>query len=199
VDRRTLMSGPIRFTPERIVLCVVLGGVLIRIVTGAMGRFKPSVPNERPHPALTLFPVVPMVLFWQSLLVPLTLWGVVAGCIGLLASLALFEWAVRATGTEYFSWAMSRDVPQFVLDRGPYAYIRNPFYASYLASYVSAAVALQTVVSYVIVVVMGFLFYRVARFEEEKFARSPVKEQYARYLGRTGRFLPRVRRLFGAK
>jgi protein-S-isoprenylcysteine O-methyltransferase Ste14 len=192
------VSAPLRFTPERIALCVVLGGVMIRIVTGAMGRFKPSVPNERPHPALFLFPVVPVLLLQQALFAPLTLWGVAAGCIGLLASLALFEWAVRATGTEFFSWAMSQDTPQFLFDRGPYAYIRNPFYASYLGTYISAAIALQTLISYVVVIVMGVLFYAVARFEEKKFARSPVKDQYAQYLRRTGRFLPRVRRLFGA-
>ena len=184
---------------KRIVLCVVLGAVMIRIVTGAMGRFKPSTPNERPHPALLLFPIVPVLLFQQALFAPLKLWGVAAGCVGLLASLALFEWAVHATGTQFFSWAMSRDTPQFLFDRGPYAYIRNPFYTSYLASYVSAAIALQTVISYVVVVVMGAMFYAVVRFEEKKFARSPVKDRYADYLRRTGRFLPRVRTLFGAK
>jgi len=180
-------------------LCVVLGGVMIRIVTGAMGRFKPSVPNERPHPALLLFPVVPVLLFQQAMTAPLHLWGVAAGCVALLASLALFEWALRATGTQFFSWAMSRDLPQFLFDRGPYAYIRNPFYASYLASYIAAAIALQTVISYVVVVVMGVLFYAVARFEEKKFASSPVKDQYAEYVRRTGRFLPRVQTLFGTK
>ena len=190
------MSAPISFAPERIALCVVLGGVMVRIVTGAMGRFKPSVPNERPHPALLLFPIVPVVLFMQALRAPLKSWGVVGGCVGLLASLALFEWGVRATRAEYFSWAMSQDTPQFLFDRGPYAYIRNPFYASYLASYVSAAVALQTAISYVVVAVMGFLFYRVAVFEEQKFARSPLKDRYEEYLRRTGRFLPRLRRLF---
>ena len=187
------------FGMERIVLCAVLGAVMIRIVTGAMGRFKPSVPNERPHPALFLFPVVPVLLFQQALVAPLKLWGVALGCVGLLASLALFEWSVRATGTEFFSWAMSQDMPQFVFDRGPYAYVRNPFYASYLASYIAAAVALQTGIAYAVVVVMGVLFLGVALFEEKKFARSPVKDQYAQYLRRTGRFLPRVRTLFGAK
>jgi protein-S-isoprenylcysteine O-methyltransferase Ste14 len=183
----------------RIVLCVVLAGVMIRIVTGAIGRFRPSEPNERPHPALLLFPVVPVVLFQQALVAPLQLWSVVVGCVGLLASLALFEWAVRATRKQFFSWAMSRDTPQFLFDRGPYAYIRNPFYASYLASYIAAAIALRTVISYVVVAVMGVLFYGVALFEEKKFARSPVKAQYAQYRRRTGRFLPRVRRLFGVK
>jgi protein-S-isoprenylcysteine O-methyltransferase Ste14 len=181
---------------ERIVLCVVLAGVMIRIVTGAMGRFKPSMPNERPHPALFLFPIVPVLLFQQALIAPLKLWGVVAGCVALLGSLALFEWALRARGTEFFSWAMSEDTPQFVFDRGPYAYIRNPFYASYLASYIAAAIALQTVISYAVVVVMGAMFFGVARFEEKKFARSPVKDQYAQYVRRTGRFLPRIRTLF---
>jgi hypothetical protein len=69
------MSAPISFTPERIALCVVLGGVMVRIVTGAMGRFKPSVPSERPHPALLLFPIVPVVLFMHVLRAPLKTWG----------------------------------------------------------------------------------------------------------------------------
>ncbi len=187
------------FSTLRIMFCVILGAVFLRIVTGAVRRFKPSTPGERPRPALLLFPLVPILLFYQALRVPLSMGPVVAGSLGLLASLALFEWSVRATGTVFFSWAMSRDTPQVLFEGGPYAYVRNPFYSSYLLAYVSAAVALQTVTSLIIVAVMVFLFWNVARFEERKFAESPVAEQYAAYRQRAGRFLPRLRRLMSLR
>src|SRR5262249_24949411 len=47
--------------------------------------------------------------------------------------------------------------------------------------------------------VVGDMLCGGARFEEKKFARSPMKDEYAEYLRRTGRFLPRMRTLFGMK
>jgi protein-S-isoprenylcysteine O-methyltransferase Ste14 len=36
-------------------------------------------------------------------------------------------------------------------------------------------------------------FHWLARFEEKKFANSPVSMEYAEYKARTGRLLPRIR------
>jgi protein-S-isoprenylcysteine O-methyltransferase Ste14 len=45
----------------------------------------------------------------------------------------------------------------------------------------------------VIVVVALAYFQWLARFEEEKFARSPVAVEYAAYKATTGRLFPRLR------
>jgi protein-S-isoprenylcysteine O-methyltransferase Ste14 len=63
----------------------------------------------------------------------------VAGCAGLAAALALFEWARRTIRGLYFSYIFSTDLPTFLCRSGPYAYIRNPFYASYLLTMASTA------------------------------------------------------------
>ena len=59
------------------------------------------------------------------------------GCVGLIAALALFEWARRTVRGQFFSWIFSSDTPAFLCTSGPYAYARNPFYTSYLLTMAS--------------------------------------------------------------
>jgi protein-S-isoprenylcysteine O-methyltransferase Ste14 len=59
------------------------------------------------------------------------LWMQSIGAAGLVASLALYEWAASSIRGRLFSFAGNHDVPQFVHRSGPYAYVRNPFYLSY--------------------------------------------------------------------
>ena len=39
---------------------------------------------------------------------------------------------------------------------------------------------------------MGILLTKAARYEERKFQRSPLAEEYRVYKQRTGRFIPRL-------
>jgi protein-S-isoprenylcysteine O-methyltransferase Ste14 len=113
---------------------------------------------------------------------------------GLGLSLALFQWASRSIRGRTFSLAGNEDVPQFVHTAGPYVYIRNPFYASYLLAGLSTIVMWPSIWGG-IAVLLSFVYYQwLARFEERKFARSPVAEEYAQYKARTGRLLPRLSR-----
>jgi protein-S-isoprenylcysteine O-methyltransferase Ste14 len=113
----------------------------------------------------------------------------VAG-VGLLAALGLFEWARRTVRGQFFSWIFSPDTPLFLCTSGPYAYVRNPFYTSYLLTMASAVAIVPSVLRALVWGGMVFYFLRAALHEEQKFARSGLAEQYARYKQRTGRFLP---------
>ena len=88
-------------------------------------------------------------------------------------------------------------MPQFLHTRGPYAYVRNPFYLSYLLALVSAALIHPSVLTGAIAIAMYFYFEMAARFEERKFEGSPLRADYAAYKSRTGRFLPK--RLSGSQ
>jgi protein-S-isoprenylcysteine O-methyltransferase Ste14 len=120
--------------------------------------------------------------------------AVIPGLIVLIASAALFEWARRSVRGKFFSYIYSNDTPEFLWTSGPYAYIRNPFYSSYMLSYFAAAIMFPGIVSFAVVAGMILYFYAAARHEEKKFGRSPLATEYDAYRRRTGRFIPRFRR-----
>jgi protein-S-isoprenylcysteine O-methyltransferase Ste14 len=116
------------------------------------------------------------------------------GVGGLLLSLVLFQWAAASIRGRVFSFAGNHDLPRFVHRAGPYAYVRNPFYLSYLLAEIATVLIWPSVWGVVILVVMVVYIQWLTRFEEEKFARSPVAAEFAAYKAATGRLLPRMRR-----
>jgi protein-S-isoprenylcysteine O-methyltransferase Ste14 len=119
-------------------------------------------------------------------------WVTAVGVAGLAAALALFQWAAHSIRGRVFSLAGHDDTPQFVHTSGPYAYVRNPFYASYLLAGLSTTIMRPSVWG-VLVMVLSIGYYEwLARFEEGKFERSPVAAEYAAYKARTGRLWPRL-------
>ena len=113
------------------------------------------------------------------------------GCAGLIAALVLFEWARRTVRGQFFSWIFSSDTPDFLCTSGPYAYVRNPFYTSYLLTMASTLVMVPTLFRLLVLGGLVIYFDVAARHEERKFAGSALAEEYARYRQRTGRFLPK--------
>ena len=116
------------------------------------------------------------------------------GATGLLVALALYEWAARSIRGLNFSFAGNHDLPQFVHSSGPYVYVRNPFYLSYLLAEGSTVIMWPTGWGALTVALAAAYVQWLARFEEGKFARSPVAAEYAAYAARTGRLLPRLTR-----
>ena len=85
-----------------------------------------------------------IISFWLMVIVasraPLApVWLVSVGLAGFAASLVLFNWASYSIRSREFSYVFSTDVPQFLHTAGPYVYVRNQFYSSYLLALVSAA------------------------------------------------------------
>ena len=131
-------------------------------------------------------------LFYRRDEIELNPWLTVVGVIGLIASLVLFEWARRAVSGRLFSYIFSSDTPQFICMEGPFAYIRNPFYASYLLAMLSTAVMWPSLFRFGLVLAMVLYFTGAAIYEEHKFTRGAVAAEYANYKARTGRFVPKL-------
>jgi protein-S-isoprenylcysteine O-methyltransferase Ste14 len=72
--------------------------------------------------------------------------------------------------------------------------VRNPFYLSYMLLEVSTVVMWPSVWGALTVAIAAAYFQWLARFEEGKFARSPVAAEFAEYAARTGRLLPHLTR-----
>ena len=168
-----------------------LTGALFRFMIGATVAFRPA-PGEAPSPLTIVMTLAAVVLALHVGRTPFSPGQAVAGLAGLAASLGLFEWAKRTIRGRFFSYIFSSDVPDFVCTTGPYAYVRNPFYLSYLMAYASAVVMTPDVVTGGVLVVMTIYFWSAARFEERKFMVSERAEEYEAYRRRPGRFMPRL-------
>lgn len=121
-------------------------------------------------------------------------WMIAVGFAVLGASILLFSSARTSIRGKYFSYIYSDDAPQFLHTSGPYRYIRNPFYASYLLMFLATALMVPNAITVAIVAVMMLFLSNAARHEEQKFSRSPehIATEYANYKKRTGRFIPKI-------
>ena len=160
-------------------------------LAGAARTFS-AAKGERPSPVIQLFPLAMAVFIYSAFKTPLETRLVIPGLLSLVGSFILFEWARRSVRQRFFSYVFSRDTPEFLWTSGPYAYIRNPFYASYILSYFGAAMMFPGISALVVLVAMIVFFGLAARHEERKFARSPLGAEYEAYRKRTGRFIPRI-------
>jgi protein-S-isoprenylcysteine O-methyltransferase Ste14 len=165
--------------------------VFVWQVLGATRAFRP-VEGERGSElaGLISFAFVALVAGNGSEIVNIGLFAV--ACAALAIALLLFEWARRTVRGHYFSWIFSTDSPTFVCTDGPFAYVRNPFYTSYLLTMAATVIMRPGIFRAAVFLAMVVYFVAAALHEERKFARSTVAADYARYKARTGRFLPKV-------
>jgi protein-S-isoprenylcysteine O-methyltransferase Ste14 len=167
--------------------------VLGRQLQGALRTFSVAR-GEQPSLALQLFPLANAVVIYLTFTAPLNPRLAIPGLTGFAGSFVLFEWARRTVQGKTFTYAYSNDTPQFLLTEGPFAYIRNPFYTSYLLSYAGAAILFPGIETLVVLCVMALFFAKTAHHEERKFQRSALSSDYEAYRRGTGRFMPKLRR-----
>jgi protein-S-isoprenylcysteine O-methyltransferase Ste14 len=104
------------------------------------------------------------------------------------ASLLLCAAASRKTPP---TLAFDTDQPSFLLNHGPYRYVRHPFYLAYLIFWTATAAATPGLLPWFAPAVMFILYTHAATREERKFAGSELAAAYASYRARAGMFLPR--------
>lgn len=178
--------------PQQIILVATAGCVCAAFTWGTIAHFT------RPHgvPALLYVVATASTALTCAQIVRMTRvdpgWWTIPALAGYAAALALYLWAVATTRRHGFSLAFSADLPSALVARGPYQYVRHPFYVSYLLYWLAGAVAIREV--WVIPAFAGVaaLYVLAACTEERKFARSGVRDAYDDYRRRTGMFLPRL-------
>jgi protein-S-isoprenylcysteine O-methyltransferase Ste14 len=107
-------------------------------------------------------------------------------------SFVLFWICVRINREKPFSLAFSTDQPEHLMRRGPYRFVRHPFYLSYSLGWIASILASAQPWLLLSLMVMGTIYYRAAAAEERKFASSSLATVYADYRRRTGMFFPRL-------
>jgi len=173
------------------VLTLFVAGVFVRLTLGAATTFR-IVPGEGPPRRSELVSLGFWVMMIDISAAPLNPWLVVPGCVGMTGALALFDWARHSIRGQYFSYVFSNDTPALLWTGGPFAYIRNPFYASYLLAMASVALMLPSALRLLVFAGAALLLTSAARHEEQKFANSPLAREYESYRQRTGRFFPKL-------
>ena len=167
--------------------------VVLWMVVGAGIVFTPNPGRRDPRGFGIGLGLWGTLLTMRAAITP-PVWMTAVGATGLLASLAIYQWAALSIRGRLFSFAGNDDLPQFVHSGGPYTFIRNPFYASYLLAELSTVVMWPSVWGVAVVATMVVYYQWLARYEEGKFSRSPVASEYAEYKARTGRLVPRFRK-----
>jgi protein-S-isoprenylcysteine O-methyltransferase Ste14 len=120
-------------------------------------------------------------------------WARAAGfCLHLLA-IALFGWAVLATRQNRPALAFAGDHPARIFRSGPYAYIRHPFYTSYLLFWLGCAVATSSLIMLIIFLSLAAIYTVAALGEQRDFSRSSLHHEYEAYQRDTGLFWPKLR------
>jgi protein-S-isoprenylcysteine O-methyltransferase Ste14 len=111
-----------------------------------------------------------------------------------LAAFAVWAWAIAASRRARLTLAFSRDLPEALLDHGPYRYVRHPFYTSYTLYWLAGILATLTWWVVLPSILAIGLYVLAARKEERKFAASGLADAYSAYRARTGMFFPSLGR-----
>ena len=89
-------------------------------------------------------------------------------------------------------WHQDDDDPEQLVTYGAYERIRHPFYTAFLLAFAGAVLAFPHVVTIALASYMTCMLTVLAIREERKLKQSAFSADYADYLDRAGRFLPKV-------
>jgi len=115
---------------------------------------------------------------------------VIAGSLVALAGLGLFVVAKRTLGTQY-SPCFDSYIPNAVVQKGVYCFIRHPIYTGNLV--IGGGLTVATGSLWIALNLVLLAIYYVGSARKEEAALTGQFAEYRSYLERSGRFLPRLR------
>lgn len=133
-----------------------------------------------------------VILTFLTLYYPQPLLPQLVGIGLLVMSFAIFWWTIKESKNAKLLAAFDEKLPHGLLTTGPYAYVRHPFYTSYIIQWVGWAIACWSIWGIVPVIFMTTTYYIAAKGEEQKFSNTDMADDYADYASRTGRFFPKL-------
>jgi protein-S-isoprenylcysteine O-methyltransferase Ste14 len=90
-------------------------------------------------------------------------------------------------------WHQTHDAPRQIVTWGAYGRIRHPFYTAFLLAFIGAALAVPHLGTLATLVYAVVVLTLTAAREERRLLGSDFAREYAAYMERTGRFVPRWR------
>jgi len=141
---------------------------------------------------LVLYVGEPGTMAWSQVSIPVwvRLFGVPVSAVGVV-----LLWWVLSTLDRNFSMSLAIRQGQTLVTDGPYRWVRHPMYTAFLAAFTG----LVLVCANWFVALAAGLAYGAAMLirtpGEERMLIGEFGDEYRAYMARTGRFLPKVRRL----
>jgi protein-S-isoprenylcysteine O-methyltransferase Ste14 len=105
-------------------------------------------------------------------------------------SFFIFVWALSVSAKK-LDFAFSKSTPSELLQSGPYKFMRHPFYMSYSLTWLACFTLTLNILSGILVVWMGFLYFIAARYEERTILRGELSKNYLEYKSSVGVFIPK--------
>jgi protein-S-isoprenylcysteine O-methyltransferase Ste14 len=104
----------------------------------------------------------------------------------------VFRWyAIQILG-KYFTFQISTQREQIVVQKGPYRFIRHPSYTGTLITMFGLGLAFTNWSSLVCLLIAGLIGYSYRAHVEEAVLISELGDPYKEYMQRTKRFIPFV-------
>lgn len=190
-----LITGSLEMLSEYVALSGAL--VCLALFVWARSRFFKRTGNSPPlrfglRPLGTIFGVGAIATLLLD--VSARIHGNPSVAISLFfCSMCLFLTTAKSFSGAPPAIAFTPSPPDRLVLRGPYRYIRHPFYTSYMLFWTGVFVASPSLFTGIALFVMFALYVKAARFEETLIAHSSLGKEYLDYRVRTGMFLPRFR------
>jgi|SRR5882724_2120346 len=115
------------------------------------------------------------------------------GVVLCAASIAFISYTLGTHRRRLSLWHQQNDAPEEIVTYGAYRYVRHPFYASFIMTFVATTLVCLSPLILAISAFGVLMLNHTAAREEQRLQESKFGEQYRDYLGRSGRFLPRSR------
>jgi protein-S-isoprenylcysteine O-methyltransferase Ste14 len=137
---------------------------------------------------LLMYAINPARLAWSSM--PLPAWLRWIGVAMFFAAAGSFLWTLMTLGPNLTDTVVTRRAHTLVT-RGPYQFVRHPFYASVALMGIGTTLATASWFLALVFVVFFSLIVRRTRIEEQKLV-DRFGDAYRDYMERTGRFWPKL-------
>ena len=166
----------------------------LSFIGGAFLFFSPPTDNQRQRNLSSLLILGCMVgiCLQVASLQEMEFIYFLGGMLFLLLSLVLFLYTAITIRGHTFSPIHSGNTPDFLLARGPYRYIRHPFYSAYLLTFLGGVWGSANNLALIWLLLAFHIYSCAAEEEEDKFFRSPLGKEYASYRARVGKFFPKL-------
>jgi protein-S-isoprenylcysteine O-methyltransferase Ste14 len=136
--------------------------------------------------------VTGLLLLYLTWTAPQPLLAWIPGVLAMLFGWWLFWRAIHASREGGLRLAFDEAGPRSLVQRGPYRYVRHPFYVSYVIFWAGWTLALRTWIALLPFAIVVAVYIVAARTEEQKFAATPMAADYEAYRRSTGFFWPRL-------
>ena len=106
-----------------------------------------------------------------------------------ISGIALFWWTIVTA--KHLGYAFSDNVGK-IITSGPYAWIRHPFYLSYIFVWLTSTLLFNSLYLWITLTYLVAFYFTSAKSEEKVILKSDYSREYQEYSQNVGMFLPRI-------